>query len=108
MPQPTFISESIRPEPGTLDTARMASGEPGLPRRFTWRGDSLEVAAVLRAWKETSACRHGSGERYVRRHCYEVRLTTGALATVYFERQARARSQIRQRWWLLSLSSHDL
>lgn len=104
MGQGRFISEPIRPEVGTFDTGRMAAGEPGLPRRFTWRGEPFEVAAVIRTWHETGPCHHGSGERYVRKHCYEVLLTTGAKATLYFERQARARSQARQRWWLFSLS----
>lgn len=104
MTQPHFVSEPIRPVTTTADTGRMAVGEPGLPRCFTWRGQSVEVDAVLRSWRETSPCRHGSGEQYVRKHCYEVRLTSGARATIYFERQARARSQARQRWWLFSLA----
>ena len=99
-----FISESIKPDAATFDTGRMAAGESGLPRRFTWRGAAFEVAAVLRSWHETSPCRHGSGEQYVRKHCYEVRLTSGAVARIYFERQARARSQAKRRWWLLSLT----
>jgi phosphoribosylglycinamide formyltransferase-1 len=99
-----FVSESIKPDPATFATGRMASGEPGLPRCFTWRGKPFEVEAVLRTWRETSPCRHGSGEQYVRKHCYEVRLTTGAVAQIYFERQARATSQAKKRWWLLSLT----
>lgn len=99
-----FISEPIRPVTATFDSGRMATGEPGLPRCFTWRGAPYEIAVVLRGWRETSPCRHGSGEQYVRKHCYEVRLTTGALATIYFERQARSTAQARKRWWLLSLT----
>ena len=82
-----FISEAIQPDPATFDTGRMAAGEPGLPRCFTWRGQSFAVEAVLRSWHETSPCRHGSGEQYVRKHCYAVRLTTGAVAQIYFEAQ---------------------
>ncbi len=105
MDQERFISEPIRPVAATFDTGRMASGEPGLPRCFTWRGTSFEVAAVLRTWRETSPCHSGSGEQYVRKHHYEVRLTTGAVARIYFERQARAASQARKRWWLLCLTA---
>lgn len=43
-----FVSEPIQPVTATYDTARMAAGEPGLPRAFTWRGRTIEVAAVLR------------------------------------------------------------
>jgi len=107
MPQPTFISEPVRPEPGSFDTGRMATGEPGLPQRFTWRGQACEVAAVLRTWKEAGPCRSGSAERYVRKHCYEVRLITGAVATLYFERQARSAQQKRLRWWLFSLQDPE-
>jgi phosphoribosylglycinamide formyltransferase-1 len=104
MPEPSFISEAIQPELGTFDTGRMSTGEPGLPRRFTWRGRRFEVDSVLRAWKEAGPCHHGSGERYVRRHWYEVRLTTGAVARLYFERQARAKTEKCRRWWLFSLA----
>jgi hypothetical protein len=103
MTHASFISEAIRPDPATFATGRMAAGEPGLPRRFTWRGKPFEVDAVLRTWRETSPCHHGSAEQYVRKHCYEVRLTTGAVATIYFERQARSAREKCRRWWLLSL-----
>lgn len=104
MGQGRFISEPIQPVRGTFDTGRMAAGEPGLPRRFTWRGRPFEIQTVIRTWREPGPCRHGSGERYVRKHCYDVLLTTGATAVLYFERQARAKSQARQRWWLFSFS----
>ena len=105
MSQARFISEAIRPVPSTFNTGRMAAGGAGLPRQFAWRDQTLEIDAVLREWRETSPCRHGSGEQYVRKHCFEVRLTTGAVAQLYFERQARARSQTTQRWWLFSLAA---
>ena len=34
-----FVSEAIQPVVGTTDTAGMARGGPGLPRRFVWRGE---------------------------------------------------------------------
>ena len=81
----------------------MAAGEPGLPRAFVWRRKTFEVAEVVRSWRETGPCHHGSGERYVRKHWYEVRLTTGATAKLYFERQPRAKTQVKRRWWLFSM-----
>ena len=67
-----FISEAISPVAGTGDTARMAAGEPGLPREFVWCGRTISVTAVLRTWRETGRCHHGSPEMYVRKHWYKV------------------------------------
>jgi len=97
-----FISETIIPVVSTCDTSRMAVGEPGLPREFRWRGRTLEVTAVLRAWRETGKCTHGSPERYVRKHWFEVATTSGDTMKIYFERQAR-RGKKGDRWWLFSI-----
>jgi hypothetical protein len=67
-----FISEPINPLTETADTSRMAIGEPGLPRKFFWRGRTISVTAVIRSWRKTGRCRHGSTEMYVRKHWYEV------------------------------------
>ena len=99
-----FISQALRPAAGTFDTGRMARGEPGLPRQFVWGERTLEVAAVMRAWKQTRPCRHGSGEQYVRKHWYEVRTTAGEVAVIYFERHP-PKSRSRERWWLFSLKA---
>ncbi len=97
-----FVSEAIRPVVATCDTARMAAGEPGLPREFAWNDDVIRVAAVLRTWRETGPCRHGSAERYVRKHWYEIVTVSGAVMKIYFERQPRRRSK-DLRWWLFSI-----
>lgn len=97
-----FICEALYPVTQTADVSRMAVGEPGLPRRFAWRGETLEVAEVLRVWKDTGPCRHGSGETYVRRHWFEVQTTRRQFATLYFERQSRHRRGA-PRWWLYTL-----
>ena len=99
-----FVSEPIRPDAGTFDTARMAAGEPGLPRRFRWRDRTWQVERVLRTWRETGPCRHGSGEAYVRKHWFEVQVDTGEVLTLYFERTPR-RGGCRARWWLYSLKA---
>ena len=67
----------------------MAIGEPGLPREFVWRGRTITVQAVLRTWRETGKCRHGSPEMYVRKHWYEVVTVSDGTMKLYFERQAR-------------------
>ena len=71
-----LISEAITPIVATFDTSRHGSGRPGLPREFLWRGETIEIAAVLRSWRETGKCHHGSPELYVRKHWYEVASTS--------------------------------
>ena len=96
-----FISEPINPVAETFDTGRMASGEPGLPRKFLWRGNTVQVIEVRRMWKSTGDCRHGSGEQYVRKHWYEVATVDDGVMTIYFERSFRRR-HAAARWWLFS------
>lgn len=100
MPQ-KFVSEPLEPLTAGADTALMASGEPGLPRAFRWRGQVIEVQTLLRRWHETGPCSHGSPERYLRRHWFEVETDRGRMR-IYFERQPR-RGKKEPRWWLFSL-----
>jgi hypothetical protein len=97
-----FISEVIRPVGTTFDTSRMAVGEPGLPREFKWRERTIKIAAVLRTWRETGKCRHGSPELYVRKHWFEVATTSNTTMKIYFDRQPR-KKQISDRWWLFTI-----
>jgi hypothetical protein len=101
-----FVSEAIVPVADTFDTTRMAIGEPGLPRAFAWRGETLEIAAVLRTWRETGRCRHGSPEVYVRKHWFELTTRAGATLRLYFDRQARG-GRGGARWWLFSIKTSD-
>ncbi len=101
-----FVGEAVQPDPTTFDAARMAAGGPGLPRAFAWRGRRVEVAEVLGEWRETAPCRHGSGERYVSKHWFDVRATTGEALRLYFERRARGRA-LSARWWLFSVESDE-
>jgi phosphoribosylglycinamide formyltransferase-1 len=94
-----FVSERIEPLGGMFDTGRMAMGEPGLPRRFRWRGQEYEVAQVLDRWKTSGDCRNGSDERYVRKHWYLVATADGGEMRLYFDRQPRP-GATRSRWWL--------
>ncbi|MFO7494677.1 MAG: DUF6504 family protein [Desulfobacterales bacterium] len=105
MPQ-RLISEAIKPLTGTADTRRMAVGGPGLPQQFVWRKQTVTVAAVLRTWRETGKCRHGSPEKYVRKHWYEVATASGATMTLYFARQPRG-GRKGARWWLFSVSEPE-
>jgi phosphoribosylglycinamide formyltransferase-1 len=96
-----FICDPLTPVGGALDAARMAAGEPGLPGQFTWRGKAFDVVAVLRSWRETGPCTHGSAERYVKKHWFEIETPLGTMS-IYFERQSRGGSN-RARWFLYSL-----
>lgn len=98
-----FVSEPIRPVPGTFDTRGMTRGEPGLPQRFVWRGSEYTVAAVLQVWKEDGPCRNGSGEMYLRKHWFKIATEQGPQMTLCFERQARSKSQSKIRWWLYTI-----
>jgi len=98
-----LISESITPITGQVDERRITIGAPLLPTRFIWRGVEYSVAEVLESWKETSPCRHGSGERYVRKHWFRVRTAGNEEMKIYFERQPRSGRQRKQRWWLYTL-----
>lgn len=97
----TFIGEAIHPEDMSFSLSPMAMGEPGLPRKFSWKGRSFSVLEVLEEWKEAGDCRHGSGERYVRKHWFHIRTTEDLEMRIYFERQGR--SSGGSRWRLYSL-----
>ena len=97
-----FVGESIRPIVGTFDADGMSTGGPGLPRQFQWRGQTVDVAQVLKTWRETGPCHHGSGEAYVRKHWFELMTGSGDKMRVYFERQARS-GKSKLRWWLFSI-----
>ncbi|HEY3347356.1 MAG TPA: DUF6504 family protein [Nitrospirota bacterium] len=98
-----FIDEAITPVDASFDISHMAVGEPGLPHEFTWRGQTFEVASVIRTWRETGKCHHGSPEMYVRKHWYEVATTTGETMKIYFERQPQRGKPKAPRWWLFSI-----
>jgi hypothetical protein len=85
-----FLSEPLLPDPDSMDTSRMALGEPGLPRRFRWRGEIVDIVDVVESWRSTGACSHGSDESYVRKHWYEVDTAAHGRLKIYFERQGRS------------------
>ncbi|MEE8509148.1 MAG: DUF6504 family protein [Myxococcota bacterium] len=102
-----FVSEPIRPEPGSFSTALMARGLASLPAAFTWRNRRYEIVECVHHEKQ-SAPEGGvaGGERYLRRQVFVVRLHTGQTATLYVQRQApRGASPraARRRWFLYSL-----
>ena len=101
-----LISEPLTPVVATSDASRMAVGEPGLPREFLWRGQTIRIAAVLRTWRETGKCHHGSPELYVRKHWYEVETRSNGTMKIYFDRQPR-KGRKDPRWWLFSVHNTE-
>jgi uncharacterized protein DUF6504 len=100
-----FIGEDLKPVIATCDTSRMAAGEPGLPREFIWRGQTVTILAVRRTWHETSQCHHGSPEQYVSKHWYEVETVAHGTLKIYFDRQPPRRGRRGgSRWRLFSCS----
>ena len=102
-PPEEFIAEPLEPHTGTFDTTRMATGSPGLPLGFTWRGESFRIAEVLAEWKQ-SGPGTGGKERYLRKHWYRIRTASGLEMKLYFERQARSGRERTRRWWLFSVT----
>ncbi len=104
----SFISEPITPDRESFDTSFMASGIPGLPRKFTWRNKNYEVAEVLETSKSTGPCHSGSPEKYVRKHYFKVRTRTGEVMTLYCTRQPpKSSNKTRDRWILFSITKED-
>ena len=88
-----------------MDTNRMAMGLPGLPGAFVWQGQTIRISRVLREWHDTGPCRHGSSDRYIRKHWFDVEDETGRQLKIYFERNPRPRAKgKRDRWRLFSMT----
>lgn len=91
-----LVSEPIIPEPASFDTASMARGTPGVPARFSWRGRTFRVAALLGTRKNLRPCHSGSGERYIHKHFYDLETETGERMTIY-----RTRTGSKKDSWML-------
>lgn len=96
-----FVSEAIVPAIEAFDPREISAGEPALPPAFAWKERSLEIAAVRRTWR---GLKEDRGETYLKRHYFEVELTDGAVAVVYFERQAKRHAP---RWFLYTIDEGE-
>ena len=70
---------------------------------FRWNDQTIEIAEVVRTWRETGPMRGGGAEAYVRKHWYEVTSISGERLKLYFEWQPRSASQRTKRWWLYTI-----
>ncbi len=112
----TFVSEPIEPaaadsRPGAaieFDTAAMSRGEPGLPGGFRWRGETYLVRRVIRRWKQSgSEIGRANGEKYLRRHCFELAMSDDSVWSVYFLRLTPRSGSPRRRWFLYSIARSE-
>lgn len=105
-----FVGEQIRPCSGSVGSPGIIQAGPVIPGGFVWRDKEYHIAEVLKVWKEDGPCRSGGGggggggEKYLRKHWFSLRTTDGAEMKVYFERQAKSKSQAKKRWWLYTIS----
>lgn len=88
---PQFVSERIEPCSADFDAAAMASGCPGVPLRFRWRGKEICVRSVLSSEKTIRPCRNGSSDRYIDKHIYRVETEDGRVMTLYRRRTGKRR-----------------
>jgi membrane dipeptidase len=102
-----FVSEPIEPAPGTFHTGLMTQGLAGLPGAFRWRGRRYEIVECLEHVKQSGPeGGRRDGETYLRRQRFRVRLASGEIAVISFERQPRApsaRAAAKRRWYLSSI-----
>ena len=89
--------EPIEAVPGTFDLRAMARGEPGIPRRFRWRGHEYVVTAIVGTARETEPY-----EGYVRRHVTHVRTEDGSDFRLVGDRDGRRGAP---RWWVRAVTS---
>ena len=107
MSQPEFVSEPITPQHGSFDASAMGRGEPGLPAGFTWRDRQYRIVKLLASWKHVEASDHAGGDRYYRKHYFEVLTDSGERMTIYAVRHTKTGESRKKRWWLYSIDRDD-
>lgn len=106
---PEFVSEQIVPKRGSFCADQMGRGLAGLPAEFAWREKRYRVEGVLATWKASGAeVGRPTGERYLRRHYFRVRTTSGRVMVLYCERNVRNRSRPKARWWLYTVEGQAM
>ncbi len=93
-----FVSEAITPQ-GDFVLDGTGQGQPAVPASFAWRKEIIAVTSVV---AQRRAFKVDRGEKYVKRHTYDVVLGDARTATIYCERQAKRGAP---RWWLFTISA---
>jgi phosphoribosylglycinamide formyltransferase-1 len=96
LPAERLVSEPVTPVTGSFNATAMASGSPGVPMVFAWRGKEYRVKSVLAEKKTLRGCRNGSGEKYIDKHVFTVETETGEVMSLY-----RARTGSKGDGWIL-------
>jgi hypothetical protein len=102
--EPRFVGEDIEPVPCTADVTLLARGQPGVPRRFVWRGTEYAVVRLLDESRRVGPCTSGSDEQYVRKHIYIVETACGLTMKLSCDRHARRGAA---RWRLISIEKQE-
>lgn len=97
----TFVSEPISPDAGSGDVEAMGRGEPGAPSGFWWRDRHYVLARVHSSWKSYAM---DSGDKYVKRHWFEIETTTGEQMRIYCERHPKGKAARNNPWWVFSVT----
>jgi Family of unknown function (DUF6504) len=95
-----FVSQPLVPAGEGFVTAP-SGNEPPVPRAFVWKGRTLVISSVLRAWRSTKTDR---GDAYLKRHWFELEAGDGAKVEVYYDREARHGAS---QWWLYAIEESD-
>jgi hypothetical protein len=106
-PPKHFVSEAITPIAGTFSSSALAAGEPSLPEAFSWRGKTCRIMEIL-AKEKIFGTESFSGEKYLRRHRYRLRMDDESVWDVYFARQplrSGARGSTSPRWFLQTIET---
>lgn len=109
--EPRFIGQPIEV---AFEQPPMLEKKPGCPDRFTWQGETLVVAEMLREWHDYR--RRGRMARNMRpthlvaaeragswgvgRDYYRVRLTDGRIFELYYDRAPQDADRRKGAWFL--------
>ena len=96
LPAERLVSEPVTPAPGSFNAESMASGSPGVPMAFSWRGADYRVKSILGERKTLRGCRNGSTDRYIDKHFFTVETDSGEVMCLY-----RARTGSKLDKWIL-------
>jgi hypothetical protein len=107
----SFIDELIQVE---FDKPPALEKKPPCPRCFTWRGQVYEITELLEEWSDfvrrgrmsrnmapahlASAARAGSWG--VGRFCFRVKVSTGQLFEIYYDRAPEDVDNRKGKWFL--------
>jgi hypothetical protein len=95
-----FVSAALVPTGDGFITPATGS-EPPVPRRFSWNGHLVEIAAVLRSWRSTKTDR---GDAYLKRYWFELETSDGQRIEVYYDRDARNAAAL---WRLYTITDSE-